>query len=150
MPKGYHHLTQFQRCQIAALKESAFSISEIAKRLNVNKTSISRELKRNTDSGVYCHEKAQDLSEKRRSKVSKNPHKMTPENIAIIEKLLIKKLSPQQISGRLSAEGVSSVSPETIYKHVWKNKSEGENFGNILGIQVKNIINAKEKQQEEG
>ena len=48
MTKGYHHLTQFQRCQIATLKESGFSQTEIAKRINVHKSSVSRELKRNT------------------------------------------------------------------------------------------------------
>ena len=42
MTKGYHHLTQFQRCQIATLKESGFSQTEIAKRINVHKSSVSQ------------------------------------------------------------------------------------------------------------
>jgi IS30 family transposase len=35
MPKGYHHLTYDQRCQIYALKKSGMSQNKIAKQIKV-------------------------------------------------------------------------------------------------------------------
>ena len=46
MPKGYHHLTKEQRCQIYALKKRGDTVSCIAKELEVNKSTIWRELKK--------------------------------------------------------------------------------------------------------
>ncbi len=44
MPKGYHHLTYADRCQIKALSASGLSRAAIARRLGRDPSTISREL----------------------------------------------------------------------------------------------------------
>ena len=53
---------------------------------------------------------------------------MTPERIQSIEEKLVEKWSPEQIPGWLLDEKGYSLSHETIYRHVWKDK---ENKGNL-------------------
>ncbi|SQD79399.1 protein of unknown function [Moritella yayanosii] len=48
--------------------------------------------------------------------------KMTPELILLIESKLADKWSSEQISGWLSNEVYTTVSHETIYRHVWHDK----------------------------
>lgn len=47
MPKGYHHLSYDQRCQIQTLKERGDSINKIAKTLKVHISTIYRDINRN-------------------------------------------------------------------------------------------------------
>ena len=71
MPKGHHHLTYAQRSQIAILKARGDSANIIAKALQVHHTTITREIKRNSENGAYPQEKAQAKSEFRKSSPSK-------------------------------------------------------------------------------
>ena len=48
MPEGYHHLTCEQRCQFYALLQSGHSQAHIARQLGVDRSTIKRELVRNT------------------------------------------------------------------------------------------------------
>ena len=52
MPKSYHHLTELQRCQIFTLKERGDSQKIISSILKVDKSTISRELKRNSNGAL--------------------------------------------------------------------------------------------------
>jgi IS30 family transposase len=45
MPKGYHHLTKEQRCQLYILKSIGKSIDNIAEILQVHRSTLYRELK---------------------------------------------------------------------------------------------------------
>lgn len=47
MPSGYKHLTLEGRSQIYALLSTGFMQSEIASHLNVSRSTISKEIKRN-------------------------------------------------------------------------------------------------------
>jgi len=122
--KNYHHLTYDQRCQIYALKNRGDSQRSIAKALNVHCSTISRELERNSGRRGYRHKQAHEKSQERRSSCNSPNQKMTFEVISYIEKGLRLQWSPVQISGRLKMQG-KEVSHETIYKYIWKNKSEG-------------------------
>jgi len=125
MPKGYHHLTYEQRCQISALNEISKSQNEIAKVLGVHRSSISREIKRNSSLGIYSHEMAQNNSILRRSKKYQRKKIMNEPTIKAVENTLkLKQWSPQQISGRLKKDGIQ-ISHETIYKHIWDDKKKG-------------------------
>jgi IS30 family transposase len=55
----------------------------------------------------------------------KRKHQIKPGTWAKIESLLELKWSPEQISNRLRLEGWPTVSHETIYLHVYRNKQEG-------------------------
>jgi len=60
--KKYKHLTKIDRFEIEALLERGLKQYEIAKALKVNKSTISRELKRKKVNGIYngkvAHHKA--------------------------------------------------------------------------------------------
>jgi IS30 family transposase len=98
--KLYEQLTYEQRCQIEALKKSGISQQVIATLLEVNQSSISRELSRNTGSRGYHHNQAHHKSVDRRQETVKS-HKMTAQLIDEIEDKLLLKWSPEQISGWL-------------------------------------------------
>ena len=65
--KHYKPLTQGERYQIQVLLENGFSITEISHALCRYKSSISREIKRNSLQSNYCAEAAQYLNECRKS-----------------------------------------------------------------------------------
>ncbi len=129
MPKGYHHLTYEERCQIHALLQSGMTKAAIARQLGVNRATITRELRRNTGERGYRFKQAQTKTTSRREAASMQPRKMKPDLVAKIERHLTQdQWSPEQISGRLAKDGGVSVSAERIYQHVWKDK---RNKGNL-------------------
>lgn len=126
MPKGYHHLTYDQRCQIQTLKERGDSIKKIAKILKVHRSSVYREIFRNSQDSNYKYQQANKKASDRRKAASSKKTKMTTELIRIIEKKLKFQWSPEQISGRLKRlYGSKAVSHEVIYSYVWENKQRG-------------------------
>ena len=125
VPKGYHHLTQETRCQIYILKEIGKSPAAIGEILNVHRSTIGRELDRNTGLRGYHHNQAHKKEKERRSEVPYPNKKMTIPMIAAVEEKLSLQWSPVQISGWLKKNEEKHVSHETIYKHVWKDKKQG-------------------------
>lgn len=127
MPKSYQHLTRDQRCQIATLKSSGFLQSEIAKRLEVSASTITRELQRNSLNGEYLFIHANMAAVSRRYEANAKPRCMLEPVVKQIEGHLREEWSPEQISGRLKLEGIL-VSHETIYQHIWADKKSGGNL----------------------
>lgn len=126
MPKGYHHLTRDQRCHLYALKARGESISVVANELEVARSTIYRELKRNSGKRGYRYNQADEKARERRYKASQRKLKMTDTTVSIIEEKLRMQWSPEQIAGWLKKEGYRKcVSHETIYKHIWSNKKMG-------------------------
>lgn len=125
MPKGYHHLTYAQRSQITILKDRGESANKIAKALKVHHTTVTREVKRNSENSTYHQEKAQAKSEFRKSSHSKAKKKMKPELVAMIKQKLELQWSPVQISGFLKKRSIEEISHETIYKYIWEDKRHG-------------------------
>ena len=125
MPKGYHHVTRDIRSQIYALKATGSSLREIAKIVERDVSTLSREISRNTGGRGYRYKQADAKAMTRRANASRTPKKLTPELIATIETNLLEKWSPDQISGRLMGEDIASISHESIYQHIWKDKRSG-------------------------
>ncbi|BCE00741.1 IS30 family transposase [Marinicellulosiphila megalodicopiae] len=117
-------LTYEQRCQIYALIKSDFSQRKIAEIINVNQSTISRELKRNTGERGYRYKQAQILTDNRRKNACK-PTKMTKELILTIETKIRLDWSPEQISNWLLKDEATLISHESIYIHIWKDKRAG-------------------------
>ena len=117
-------LTYEQRCQIYTLIKSDFSQRKIAKMINVNQSTISRELKRNTGDRGYRFKQAQKLTNERRKNACR-PTKMTKELISTIDAKIKLEWSPEQISNRLLKEDGTLISHESIYTHIWKDKRAG-------------------------
>ena len=123
MPRGYHHLTYDQRCQIYSLKARRDSPSSIARALDVHPSTIGRELARNRGGKGYRQQQAHEKAVLRRN--SKPNQKITVEIAATIEEKLHKQWSPVQIVGWLQRHEKEYVSYKTIYNFIWKNKNQG-------------------------
>lgn len=124
MTRTYEQLAYEQRCQISALKESGYGQRKIAVIVGTSQSTVSRELARNTGDRGYRHKQAQEKTEQRRRGV-RQPTKMTPAMINIIESKLRIEWSPEQISGWLLMEREQLLSHESIYLHIWADKHKG-------------------------
>lgn len=70
--KSYIQLTEEQRYQIFAYKKAGYNQSEIARLIRVDKSTLSRELKRNHGLRGYRPKQAHQLAQQRReNKVAK-------------------------------------------------------------------------------
>ena len=134
--KHYKQLTYDLRCQIYVLKQENYSQQAIADTLGVNQPTISRELRRHKGERGYRHKQAHNKSCERR-KLAIKPHKMTPDNIMLIETALRQEWSPEQISGWLKKELAILISHETIYLHIWADKRKGGDLYKHLRRQVR-------------
>lgn len=124
MRSNYSQLTYEQRCQIYILINRGLSQREVAKDIQVNQSTISRELSRNQGQRGYRYKQAQRLTFARRKAACK-PLKMTAAAIRVIEGKLQQQWSPEQISGWLLVEKGVRISHEAIYLHVWADKHSG-------------------------
>lgn len=132
--RTYRQLTQEQRYQIYALKKTRHSLSEIAAVIGVNKSSVSRELKRNRGQRGYRPQQAHELASRRKQK---SVPRITSEVWHIVESLLRQDWSPEQISGRLKKEQGIRISHEWIYQHVLADKLAGGDLYKQLRCQKK-------------
>lgn len=132
---SYEQFTQEERYQIYALMQAGYDQTEIAEDLGRSKSTICRELKRNTGKSCYrprqAHMKAM---ERRRSKVRPRFSSIL---CPFIEDLLRKDWSPEQISGRLKHEHGRAISHETIYQYVYADKKAGGDLHTHLRCQKK-------------
>lgn len=124
MAKGYQHVTRDQRCQIYALKSMDLSLRKIAKKIDKHVSTVSREISRNTGLRGYRFNQADNFASERRHYASKKQKKLDNELKEKIESKLLEDWSPEQISGRFKLDGIS-ISHESIYQHIWKDKRAG-------------------------
>lgn len=125
--KHYKQLTLPQRYQISALLDAGISITQIAKTIGFNKSSISRELKRNTPSrgrtsGKYLPEHAHQKTNDRHCAKTKSIALTDQLKERIAGLMEYEKWSPELIAKRLAKEAETCVSHETIYKWIWTAK----------------------------
>jgi IS30 family transposase len=132
--RTYRQLTQEQRYQIYALKQTGHSQLEIAEVIGVHKSTVSRELKRNRGQRGYRPQQAQSLAMERRQK---GVPRIAAEIWAMVAKLLGQDWSPEQISGRLKKEQGIGISHEWIYQYVLTDKRAGGDLYQHLRCQKK-------------
>jgi IS30 family transposase len=126
MPKSYHHLTDEKRLQICTLFKSGLNNNAIARQLNVDKSTISRERNRNKGMRGYRFKQAVNKAKKRKSTGNTRRTAMTPFVIDYVHKKMTKEQwSPEQISGRLLKDHKKFVSHETIYRYIRKDRRNG-------------------------
>lgn len=126
MPKEYHQLTRDQRCQLYILKARGESIQLIANELKLHRSTIYREISRNSGALGYRYEQADRKARERRYHSCHRKRKMKGKIVSIIEEKLRMQWSPEQIAGWLKKwQYKKAVSYETIYKHIWYNKRIG-------------------------
>ena len=102
---GYNHISIFERESILLGALQGLSIAKIAESLSRSKSTISRELKRNSDNGEYSPIIA-DNKYKSRRKNCKMEKKLSDKTLRdfVAGKLLNRQWSPEEISGRVKAE----------------------------------------------
>jgi IS30 family transposase len=124
--KHYKQVVQSQRYQLKALLENTLSQQAIAKTLGVNKSTISRELRRNSGPDGYCPEAAEQRKTVRKSNARK-AKKTDDRHRQIVEKGLSLGWSPENISCRMKVElpNKSVISHTAIYHLVAQDKANG-------------------------
>ena len=135
--KHYTHLATEQRYHIDALRKAGLTLSEIARDLGVHKSTISRELTRNSGLKGYRPKQAQLLAQTRQACSAKNAGRFKSDDLALVDALLRQDFSPEQVSGRLALEQTLLISHETIYKHVYEDKACGGDLHKHLRSQKK-------------
>ena len=124
MPKGYRHLAYEERCQIDALKKSGLSQGAIAQQLGRDRSTIYREIRRNTGGRGYRHKQAQRIAETRRRAASSVFWRLTPERWVEAQEKLREGWSPEQISGRFRLEG-RPLGRQRIYDRIHEDRRVG-------------------------
>ena len=131
----YTQLTQGQRYQIKVLLDIGCKRTKIAQQLGVDKSTISRELRRNRGRRGYRPKQAQEKAlERRNKKVQPNISAATWQ---IVDAKLLEDWSPEQITGWLKKEQLPSISPEWIYQYVYADKRAGGTLHKHLRCQKK-------------
>jgi IS30 family transposase len=121
----YNQITEKERYIISHLRRQRYTPSQIARQIGRHRSSITREFKRNCNrAGVYRPSKAQEKTNGRRSG-SRKKHQYTNEQMELVWKYIRRFWSPEQVSGRLKYEGLHSISHETIYRYIWRDKADG-------------------------
>ena len=120
------HLTLEQRYTISILFKQNFSQTAISVVIGKHKSVVSRELKRNSDlrNGDYKAELAQNKYLKRVKEIPKNI-RFTEEIVNSMKSYLREKYSPEQIVEVLKKNNLPTVSHESMYQYIWKDKKKG-------------------------
>jgi IS30 family transposase len=126
----YQHLSQTERYQIYILMKDGKTQTQIAKLMDRHKSTISRELARNTGLKGYRPRQACLLAEKR-SQGSRNATQITATDWGKTVDCLLEKWSPVQIANQVG------ISHETIYRHIYADKAAGGSLYQQLRCQKK-------------
>ena len=121
----YKQLTSSQRYVIKnGLKENV-PLRMIARLIGVSPSTVSREIKRNSSkTGVYIPALANEMARENRARSVRNRRTKKRYRYKVLTLLTKYQWSPEQISGTLRKEGIS-ISHETIYQWIRKNKARG-------------------------
>ncbi len=123
--KKHNQLTSDQRYEIGLLQSAGYPQCEIAEKLDVSASTISRELNRNSDSrsGKYRADLAQTKCDQRHKSKTKH-RRFTADIEGRVVELLKEDYSPEQVVGFLKKNNEEHVSTERIYQHVWHDKKK--------------------------
>ena len=122
--KQYKQLTSGLRYQIYGLKQAGLNQTGIAKKIGVDKGTISRKFKRNEGKRGWRPKQARLFRDEHRQ-ADTNGKCFSLDEWAEVERLIQEDLSPEQAANRLELEGVLKISHETIYQHIYADKRNG-------------------------
>ncbi len=130
---AHTQLTSEQRYQIKALLQANQSPIKIAEIIGVDRSTIYRELKRNTGLRGYRPKQAHEKALTRRQGKSKK--RIVPETWELIEAKLRLDWSPELITNWFKKQGYEAVSHEWVYQHVYADKRTGGDLHEHLRCQ---------------
>jgi IS30 family transposase len=123
--RTYRQLTPGERYELSALRRQGLRPAQIARALGRHRSTVTREIRRNMCSdGAYRPATADDFARWRRARSRRN-QRFTADDWKLVEIWLREDFSPDQVSGWLRRFRLLSVSHETIYRHIWRNKQHG-------------------------
>jgi len=124
---SYKHITSEERDKLSVLLQAGMDQEEIAMLLNKDPSSISREMRRNSDpcTGKYHAKIAKKKTAFRRFEAKQDQYKI--QNNKKLKKFILVKLkrfwSPEQIAGRVNRRRKKTiVSKDTIYQYIYRVK----------------------------
>lgn len=131
----YHQITLAERYTLATLRKQvpALSVAEVARLMGRHRSTIAREIARNSSrrDHIYRTRHAQDEANRRRWQSGRN-QRFVPADWELVVRLLREDLSPEQVSGRLQLEGRLEISHESIYRFIRRDKKRGGTLFRLL------------------
>jgi IS30 family transposase len=126
MAMNYRQLNLEERSALAALRTTGVGLGAIARHLGRHRSTVWRELQRNRApyDGWYRAGRAEERAVARRRRSRRNSQFGIKEWTRV-ERLLCEQWSPEQVAGYLRRRGELCISHETIYRHIWRDKSRG-------------------------
>jgi IS30 family transposase len=128
MEKKYTHLNLAERDVITTMLSEKKSLGEIAKALGRSKSTISRELKRNSSSQykLYLSHRAHGRAVERKKKAVRRPRLKNDRIASYVRAKLKEGWSPEQIAGRIGIDHPGlSISHEAIYQYIYHPHTDG-------------------------
>ena len=130
--RRYRQLTSGERYALEVLNKQGCSQAEIARSLGRDRSTISREVRRNCRPGRrYNAFEAGQQTRGRRSRSRRN-QRFTPADWAGVGIDLKLHWSPEHIAVRLRRTGGLRISHETTYRYVWRDKKRGGTLHQLL------------------
>lgn len=133
----YTHLTENERYMLSALRKQGLTVASIAKALGRHRSTVYREVERNSRwcnyDQLYSYQPARAQQKVRvRTKKARRNKRYDHMDFLLVDALLKLHWSPEQIVGYFRYKGYPVMSHETIYQHVWTDKSQGGNLWQYL------------------
>jgi len=118
-------ITEEQRYVISRMRKQGYTFEQIGLAIHKDKSSISRELKRNSnDKGIYDPEVANSKCLQRHRQKQKHISFTAPMQ-RLAKELIEEDYSPEQVKGFCEEMNVKMVSHERLYQYIWKDKHDG-------------------------
>lgn len=131
------HLTKEQRYVIQTLHRRKESKIAIAAEIGVNRSTVYRELNRNSCKRSYQADKAQTYTNERKERFSHNRRFTDSVQKTVVKYITKEQWSPEQIVGYCQKIGINMVSTERIYQFIREDKIQGGNLYNHLRHKLK-------------
>lgn len=125
----YRHLSSEERDKIAVLRATGLKPGGIGKVLGRNKSTVSRELRRNRAPiyDVYLAHNAQKRAQKRKREAARRPRLKNSAIRQYAITRIMKGWSPEQISGRICLDHPGlNISHEAIYQYIYDPQNREE------------------------
>ncbi len=139
---SHTHFNIEERESILKYLSQGISINKIASLIGRNKSSISRELKRNSMHGFYSPSRAQNRYKNNRTRCGRK--NILENNLELREAIAVglkEDWSPEQICGRFKLEDKFNISFKTIYRAI--------DLG-LLEVSKKDVLRRKGKSKKHG
>jgi IS30 family transposase len=125
--KNYLQITVEQRYQMDVLLKAGYSKAHIAQELGIHRSTVYREIKRNSTIklGNYTARQADEFAQERKERFKKHRVFTLSMKKFIDNKILQEEWSPEQIKGYCQKQDIPMVSHERIYQYIYQNKAQG-------------------------